>query len=98
VTAITLLRVIQEGCNNAIKYANAKKVIVKICYEPKKLILSIADDGDGFDCESVSDSVRDDNSGFGLSIMKERVFLLSGTIDIQSKPGVGCNIVVKIPT
>ena len=40
---------------------------------------------------------REDNSGFGLSMMKERIYLLSGKISISSKPGEGCIVKVIIP-
>ena len=47
--------------------------------------------------DAVPDETRDDNSGFGLSMMKERVYLLSGTLSIESAPGKGCSIIVSIP-
>ena len=92
-----LLRVIQEACNNAVKHAQASYLEVKVSYLEKKIVLVIKDDGKGFDVNAVPDETRDDNSGFGLSMMKERVYLLSGTISIESAPGKGCSIIVSIP-
>jgi two-component system sensor histidine kinase DegS len=66
-------------------------------YEADALVLTIEDNGTGFDVASIPKSTRADNSGFGLSMMKERVYLLSGKIDIQSEEGNGCKIVVEIP-
>ena len=83
VVQITLLRVIQEACNNAVKHAQASYLEVKVSYLEKKIVLVIKDDGKGFDVHAVPDETRDDNSGFGLSMMKERVYLLSGTIKIM---------------
>ena len=97
VVQITLLRVIQEACNNAVKHAQASYLEVKVSYLEKKIVLVIKDDGKGFDVNAVPDETRDDNSGFGLSMMKERVYLLSGTISIESAPGKGCSIIVSIP-
>lgn len=97
VVQITLLRVIQEACNNAVKHAQASYLEVKVSYLEKKIVLVIKDDGKGFDVHAVPDETRDDNSGFGLSMMKERVYLLSGTISIGSAPGKGCSIIVSIP-
>lgn len=97
VISLTLLRVIQEACSNAVKYADAQHVNVSLTYYSDSLILDIVDDGKGFDLSSMPQSSRDDNSGFGLSMMKERVFLLDGTIDIQSEVGKGFHIIVKIP-
>lgn len=99
VIGITLIRIIQEACNNAIKYANSSIISVKLIYEEDAVSISIEDDGVGFDMENldVSISNRKDNSGFGLSMMKERVYLLSGEITIQSKKNEGTMILVKVP-
>ena len=99
VIGITLLRIIQEACNNAIKYANSSIISVKLIYEEDEVSISIEDDGVGFDMEKldVSISNRKDNSGFGLSMMKERVYLLSGEITIQSKKNEGTMILVRVP-
>lgn len=97
VVQITLLRVIQEACNNSLKHAQAAKIEVKLCYQDDRIILTISDNGKGFDINAVPKSTRDDNSGFGLSMMKERVYLLSGKISIKSNPGEGCSIIVTIP-
>jgi len=97
VVGITLLRIIQEACNNAIKYAKADIISVKLIYEDDAVIISVEDDGKGFDVENMDVSTRNDNSGFGLSMMKERVYLLSGEIEITSDINVGTKIQVKVP-
>ncbi|MFQ8776379.1 MAG: sensor histidine kinase [Roseburia sp.] len=97
VVQITLLRVIQEACNNAIKHAEASNLQVCMKYLNNKLRLVIVDDGKGFDVNTIRSVSRDDNTGFGLSMMKERVYLLSGKLDIQSSPGNGCTICATIP-
>jgi two-component system sensor histidine kinase DegS len=97
VIQITLLRVIQEACNNAIKHADASKFDVKISYQKSSIVLTITDNGKGFDTSSISESTKDDNSGFGLSIMRERIYLLSGKLSIKSSLGNGCTITVMIP-
>lgn len=95
--SLTLLRVIQEACSNSIKHGHAKEINVSLKYEPKSLTLTIKDDGDGFDTSAIPEFTRDDNSGFGLSMMKERIYLLSGKISISSRPGEGCIVKVIIP-
>lgn len=97
VISLTLLRIIQEACNNAIKHANASKLSVQMKYGSDDLHLFIEDDGQGFDPHSIPDTPRQDNSGFGMSMMKERVYLLSGTIEVDSAVGKGCRISVSIP-
>lgn len=97
VVGITLLRIIQEACNNAIKYAEANIISVKMNYGENEVIITIEDDGKGFDVENLDVEKRVDNSGFGLSMMKERVYLLSGEIEIISRINVGTKIQVKVP-
>lgn len=97
VVGITLLRIIQEACNNAIKYAEADVILVKMIYAEKEVIIIIEDDGKGFEVEHLGVESRKDNSGFGLSMMKERVYLLSGDIEIISKIGEGTKIKVVVP-
>lgn len=95
VMGLTLLRIIHEACSNAVRHANAKEVNVRFVYLEDHIELSIEDDGDGFDVDDLT--VGDDRTGFGLPIMKERVFLLSGTMDIHSAPGKGTRIEISVP-
>lgn len=98
IISLTLLRIIQESCSNAIKHGKAELISVKLVYDAEQLVLTIENDGEGFDVSSIPETTRNDNSGFGLSMMKERVYLLSGNLDIQSEPGKnGCLITVTLP-
>ena len=97
VTALTLFRVIQEACSNAVKHGNAPKVDILLEYLTDRLHLKIDDDGKGFDLSLIPEISREDHSGFGLSMMKERVYLLSGQILIESEPGKGFHIDITIP-
>lgn len=97
IIGITILRIIQEGCSNAIRHAEPSLVRVKLKYECGRVVVTIEDDGKGFDIDQVENRSREDNSGFGLSMMKERVYLLSGNINIQSDIGSGTLITVDVP-
>lgn len=98
VIGLTLLRVIQEACSNSIKHGKASHIHVTLNYVNKNIIeLIISDDGTGFDVSSLPESIREDNSGFGLSMMKERIYLLSGDMKIVSSQGNGCIITVEVP-
>ena len=96
-TSLTVLRIVQEACNNTIKHSEAKNIKIVLSYEKEKVKVEIADDGCGFEVESIEHLQRDDGSGFGISIMKERVYLLSGKINIESIIGEGTKISVEIP-
>lgn len=96
--SISLLRVIQESCSNAINHGNAKMIDIKLIYHEDSIELMVENDGDGFDVSTIDDLSRDDYSGFGLSMMKERIYLLSGDLSIQSKAGEkGCLLTVNLP-
>lgn len=94
---LTIFRIIQESCNNAVKHANAENIQVVVKKEQSFLCISINDDGVGFDTEQLGNIKRKDNSGFGLSMMKERVYLFSGEFNINSEIGKGTSVIVKLP-
>ena len=96
VVGLTIFRIVQEACNNTIKHAGAKNIFIEINYNNDKMIVDIEDDGKGFE---IGKAKRDTNknTGFGLSIMHERIYLLSGNIDIKSKINEGTKIHIEIP-
>ena len=96
VYGLTLLRIIHEACVNAIKHAEPTEINVRFRYLSDKVEVSIQDDGKGFDIHGMK--VGDDvTSGFGLPMMKERIFLLSGDVDIDSAPGDGTTVTITVP-
>jgi two-component system sensor histidine kinase DegS len=92
---LTIFRIIQEACNNIIKHANASFINLDLNYEENKINVKIKDNGMGFDINKFKCSDR--ASSFGLSIMKERISLLSGSLEIKSECGKGTLINVTIP-
>lgn len=94
---LTIFRIVQEATNNAIKHGKAKKIVIDLFYDDDSIILTISDNGIGFN--EASPKITDDkiNSGFGLSIMKERVLLLSGQLSIESDNNKGTTIKVIVP-
>ena len=96
VVGITLLRVIQEACSNSVSHGNASHICVNLKYANDQLELIIEDDGCGFDMETIPETTRNDNSGFGLSMMKERIYLMSGELKIISSVGNGCKIIIRV--
>lgn len=91
-----LYRIIQEALNNILKHANATKVSITINYLPDEAILVIEDNGAGFDTEA--DQIHTtEGSGFGLIGMKERAVLVGGRFEVESVPGGGTAILVRVP-
>jgi signal transduction histidine kinase len=82
----------QEALNNALKHAAASKEIVRICVEGERLVLEIMDDGQGFDLDVVRH-----RGGMGLVSMRERAKEMGGTFTIESAPGQGTMVTVRVP-
>jgi len=90
-----LYRITQEALNNAAKYAQATQINVILEQRDGELIVIIEDNGVGFDPAAVDGSSK--MKGFGLVGMRERASLIGGTIEIESTPGEGTTIFVKVP-
>lgn len=95
-TEINLFRVIQEALNNIAKHAHAHKVIVRLTGSQSKIVLSIKDDGKGFDVKRESATAITDKR-IGLWCMEQRIGLLGGKIDVESSPDGGTEIIVEAP-
>jgi two-component system sensor histidine kinase DegS len=91
-----IFRIIQEAASNALRHGNAAKIEVSCEYEDGELLLSIEDDGDGFDVEKESASAAERGS-FGLSNMSERVNFVKGKLKIYSDIGKGTEITIRVP-
>ncbi|MFI6535902.1 sensor histidine kinase [Nonomuraea sp. NPDC050547] len=85
-----LLRVAQEAVANARRHAGAEQVTLTLSYMEDLVVLDVHDDGGGFDPERAA-------SGHGLSIMRERMEQLGGTLLVESAPGAGATVVAGVP-
>ncbi len=94
VVEVAGFRIVQEGLNNVLKHARAAKVQVKIEFGKDALLISITDDGQGF---AVDEALTERGEHFGLLSMRERVQLLEGTCQIESAPGRGSSVMVRLP-
>jgi two-component system, NarL family, sensor histidine kinase UhpB len=88
--ALTLYRVAQEALTNAARHAAASRVRVALRRDGDVLCVDVQDDGCGFDTAVVE-------HGFGLAGMRERVELGGGTLTLDSRPGQGTRIAVRLP-
>lgn len=95
--SLSILRIVQEACNNILKHAKAENVLVQVEYEKEKIIVRIEDDGVGFIINDIQNLKKEDGSGLGISMMKERVFLFAGKLELNSEPGKGTKILVEAP-
>src|SRR6266481_4872874 len=91
----TLYRIVQEALTNAVKHAKASNVWIRARSEDFVLLCSIRDDGGGFD--SSQTSAAPCRKGLGLIAMQERVSAIGGTLRIESRPGQGTELSIRLP-
>ena len=90
-----LYRVAQECLGNIVKHARASTVHLSLTAAPEGLLLSIEDDGVGFDQNKLAS--RNGGHGLGLVSMAERVRLVNGTVTIDSAPHRGTRMHFRVP-
>ncbi len=93
VVETTLYRCVQESVTNAVRHSGCSRISVLIHYEDTGIELQINDNGKGFDVKKMLGSKK----RLGLKGMIERVTLLNGDAAINSKPGGGTEIRIRIP-
>jgi signal transduction histidine kinase len=90
--SLSLFRVVQEALHNAAKYSGVKQFEVNLKGKSGEIQLEISDQGVGFDAASVKN-----REGLGLVSMQERIHLINGTINIESKPNAGTRVRAHVP-
>jgi PAS domain S-box-containing protein len=90
----TLYRVLQEGMTNIVKHAGASKVGVILMAPPDGVVMIIEDDGKGFELEDLS---HPSSSRLGLLGIRERLALIHGSLEIETKPGAGTTLIIRVP-
>jgi len=83
-------RIIQEQCNNIIKYARPTKVIIRLGMKAEAFSFEIIDNGVGFDPDVKT-------NGIGFMNIRSRIALFNGKLSIDASPGNGCRILVSFP-
>jgi signal transduction histidine kinase len=87
--SICLYRIAQEALQNVARHAQAKTVHIELKQDLDRLVLSVHDDGIGFDAEKVR--------GFGRVGMEERLRQIGGVLRVTSQPGKGTTVVAEVP-
>jgi signal transduction histidine kinase len=85
-----LLRVAQEACANAVRHGGARRLAVSLACQDGQVELASRDGGSGFDPAASP-------TGSGLAHIKDRVAELGGTVDIDSAPGRGAALTIRVP-
>src|SRR5690606_18956533 len=91
IAATALYRIVQEALTNIVRYAGAERVEICLFSENETTVLTIRDDGRGFDMRNPQ------RETLGIAGMRERAHLVGGTFLIDSRPGKGTSISVSVP-
>ncbi len=95
---IAIYRILQEALSNSYRHAQVPKLSVRVWSEQRYICMEVRDLGRGFDpppLEGPQATEREEH--IGLRGMRERVALLEGKFDLESHPGKGTRITVKVP-
>jgi two-component system sensor histidine kinase NreB len=93
---IALYRIAQEALVNAARHAGAAKVSVRLFGGHNAVVLSVEDDGKGFDVDAFQ-AQRSARRGLGLVGMRERSEMLGGSFQLESSPEHGTRVQVQLP-
>lgn len=95
--ATALFRIVQEAVSNVAQHSAAASVRVSLEFGRKEILARVEDDGGGFDPASLRQP-QESGRGLGLLGMRERAELFGGGVEIESTPGAGTSIRVRMPT
>jgi signal transduction histidine kinase len=87
-----LYRVVQEALTNVARHAGARVVSLVIQEQDGCALAVVEDDGAGFDAEAAAAAGR-----LGLLGMRERMTLLGGVLEVESRPGAGTTVIARVP-
>lgn len=94
ITETLLFRIAQEALHNVERHAKARSVSVVAEIEGRMLTLIFEDDGCGFDVE---DTLQRQSDARGIARMMQRAALIGGTTNVESTPGRGTTVYVRVP-
>jgi len=92
-----LARIVQESLVNVRKHSGAHHVLVRLAQRADNLQLTVEDDGQGFAFSGRRSESELESMGKGPAVIRERVRLLAGELTIESNPGHGARLEVRIP-
>jgi PAS domain S-box-containing protein len=95
-TAVLLFRSVSELLNNVAKHAGTHRATVEVTASDGDPVIVVSDEGSGFDPSTAEDSGRH-AAGFGLFSVRERLHAVGGDIEIQSGPGRGTRVTLRVP-
>lgn len=92
-----LVRIVQEGLVNVRKHSQARHALVRLSESPSQWSLTMEDDGKGFPFSGRLSQEQLEALGKGPVIIKERVGLIAGALTVESNPGAGARLEIRVP-
>jgi signal transduction histidine kinase len=92
-----LLRIVQEGLVNVRKHSQARHALVRLSSNAEQWSLTLEDDGKGFPFSGRLTQDELEQIGKGPMIIKERVRLIAGALTVESNPGLGTRLEIRVP-
>lgn len=93
---VAIFRSVQELMNNVARHAHASRVHVTLDLQSNPVVVTVEDDGSGFDIEAVLANVRQRGSS-GLANLEKRIQMLRGRVQFQSGTGRGTKVRIELP-
>jgi two-component system sensor histidine kinase DegS len=94
ITQVSVYRIVKECLTNAFTHSKGNQLFFSMKKADNSCVITIKDNGVGFDFEKIKNKLK---NHFGLSVLQERVRLLDGILNIESKVGSGTTITIYIP-
>jgi two-component system NarL family sensor kinase len=88
---LNIYRIVQELISNAIRHGNPSHIMVQLTKTKTKVLLTVEDDGDGFDKDNALSK-----EGMGLKSIQQRVTYLKGSMDMDTSIGNGSSINIEL--
>lgn len=89
--ALSTYRILLELCNNILKHAEARNVIIQLVEHDDQLVIMVEDNGKGFE------PIDPGSDGIGLRTMESRIHLMNGRMTVETAPGQGTLISIELP-
>lgn len=88
----SICQLVNEAVSNAVRHANASRIVITALQNERALLISVKDNGEGFDAAEPGD-----DGGLGLRNMQQRVKLHGGQLTLESNVGEGTRVAITIP-
>jgi two-component system CheB/CheR fusion protein len=88
---------VREVLFNIKKHAGTDRATVSLAQKEKRPVIAVWDEGVGFDTETLSKAYAQAGTGFGLATLRDRLRLIGGNLEINSRPGFGTDVTISLP-